>query len=308
MKVIPVQFNTNRNISFSHYGLEKSFDNVIKSRGYSPETYICRDDFKWKDFVKYIGEKYSTADKVNLVDHACSAGYESYTILLQLIETLGRRNSQKFLPIFARDIEKEVIESAKQGRLKLCREEQRWIDEHFKNVFNNNFNIEDIQNIQDRGVYGISENSHIATCRTNLKDNVIFEQSDIFNDKDLINKDNTILLFRNVWKYLGENKVTELAFFLANNMKPSSLLVIGRYDLLYGINLLLGIYGFKETPIKYVYEPPREPVNSTIEEFPLIKCDGRWLTPEQMRVCCIRLSPSQRRIYADLIRKVNPVC
>ena len=69
-------------------------------------------------------------------------------------------------------------------------------------------------------------NEFLISFNLKQKNGVHFEQSDIFNDKDLISKDNTILLFRNAWKYLGEDGIDRLSDFLANNMKKSSILVI----------------------------------------------------------------------------------
>lgn len=278
MQILSIQSNTNRNISFTNYAKFHYLPN--KRLDYSTETWFLRDDMNWETLVNYFSKKYDTAKKINLINHACSAGLETYTLLMQLIKTLGKE-SQKFLPIIARDIDNEAIECAKQGCFKLCDEELTNARESLKDIFTENLYIEKDFSAKTRTW---QDNEYIATCRKELKENINFEQSDIFNDKELINKDNIILLLRNVWKYLGEYKVSELANFLANNMKPTSLLVIGSYDWLYGINLLLEEYGFKKTPIEHVYEPPDKPVEKNIEKFPLRKCWGERLTKEQLHI------------------------
>jgi chemotaxis methyl-accepting protein methylase len=106
------------------------------------------------------------------------------------------------------------------------------------------------------------ENKYILSCKPDIKKYVDFQQSDIFDDKDLISKENTILLFRNVWRYLGDDGIDKLSDFLAKNMKKSSILVIGEFDRANHIDTILTNKGFKDTLYyrgeHHIFEPPGE--------------------------------------------------
>ena len=129
-------------------------------------------------------------------------------------------------------------------------------DALFYKSFKNNFKIEMLNPNISRFNSDI-ENYYQATLQTDLNKYIDFGVSDIFDDKELISKENTILICRNFWPFLGDEKISELAFFLANNMKSSSLIMIGDFDYSHGINKLLESYGFRRYDLSdYVYEAP----------------------------------------------------
>ena len=64
MNILPVKPNINRNLSFSHYGLNNFAENA--KLDYSKETYLLREDFKWKNFVNFIDGKYRAVKKLTL--------------------------------------------------------------------------------------------------------------------------------------------------------------------------------------------------------------------------------------------------
>ena len=75
---------------------------------YRTTTYFFRDDLNWNAFIKFISNKYKNADRVNILNHACSNGQEPYSLAAKLMQTLGEE-AEKFFPIIAKDIDKENI-------------------------------------------------------------------------------------------------------------------------------------------------------------------------------------------------------
>ena len=229
---------------------------------YRNETELLRQDLCWDDFMDFVDKKYGDAKEVNVVNHACSAGYEPWSLLMMLMKTQGE-NYKNFMPIQARDLDKNAIEFAQKGALEICGNEYTDAQTKFKKIFKKNFKIKKIPKGEGIKI----SNEYLMTCNTDLKKNIEFKQSDIFDDKDLINKENTILFCRNFWPYLEGKKASELAFFLAQNMKPSSTIVIGAYDTGYNVNKLLEKTGFKKTNVKYVYETPGMPATDQPVDF-----------------------------------------
>ena len=248
--ITPIGLNsyTYKNVSptFSSYNANVYKDGKL---AYRNETELLRQDLDWDNFIDYVDKKYKDAKEINVVNHACSAGYESWSLLMMLKKTQGE-NYKKFMPIKARDIDKNVIKLAQKGNLELCTSEYFDAQEKFGDILNDTFRIKKLQENNSLS------NKYLMKRRFGLKKNIEFKNSNIFDDKDLISKENTILFCRNFWPYLGGEKASELAFFLAQNMKPSSTLAIGEYDSAHNIDKLLEKNGFKKTNIKHVYEAP----------------------------------------------------
>lgn len=264
MRILPVDnfVYKKQTPSFTSYHTEVYKNNKL---AYRTHTEFLRRDISWRGFANYIKDKYKNAERVNIVNHACSAGYETWTLLMVLKQFL-ESDFQKYMPIIARDIDESAIEYAKSGKLGLSGSEYLDALIYYERVFKENFSV----NKREPSPAVNRSNEYILTCTTDLKNDIDFGCSDIFQDKELINKDNTVLLFRNCWSYLGEERVAELAYFLASNMKPTSLLVIGDFDYEFCIDKLLKDYGFKSTNIEFLYEAPGKPAKNSVENFPLV--------------------------------------
>ena len=242
---------------------------VLKENGdiaYRTLSNFYRADLNWRRFVDYIINKYKNVDKVNIINHACSAGYETYSLLMLLINTLGEENCKKFFPIIARDVDNDVIKYAKKGKLEATPAEYGFAY-NFGSVFQSHYYKEDIfndyckvsrlkkpSNYDDLKDDDCGANEYLISFYPKLKNYINFQQSDVFNDKDLINKENTILLLRNVWPYFGDDGIDKLIDFLAKNMKKSSLLVIGNFDIKGHVDEKLMNRGFKDTLYHKFYE------------------------------------------------------
>ena len=211
---------------------------------YRIDTSFFRFDMPWGVFAKFIAERFNKAPKVNVIDHACSIGYEPYSIAMALKTTVGAQ-AKKFFPIKARDIDANNIRLAKEGFFKVDDYEKMGVDFYTKHRFPEFFKI-DPTNVFTK-IYRPTEQ---------IKSTVEFKQSNILNDLRKIAKKNTVLLCRNFWPYLEAKDAANLAEKLATKMRKNSLLVIGEYDKSFRINKMLESFGFKETDIEGVFEVP----------------------------------------------------
>lgn len=209
---------------------------------YRTTTYFFRDDLNWNAFIKFISNKYKNADRVNILNHACSNGQEPYSLAAKLMQTLGEE-AEKFFPIIAKDIDKENIKSAKTGRLGIKAQD----------LFRINHYIQDnVSAYFDKGKPENPDNDLVLIPKTDLRDSVIFSQSDIFDDIKTIPQKNTIVMCRNFWPYLTPQKREILAAGLSERLDSSSLIVIGDFDF-HSVYELLKKYKIMETGIKNVY-------------------------------------------------------
>lgn len=216
---------------------------------YKNNTSFFRFDMAWDDLVIYLAEKYKSAHKVNIVNHACSSGYEPYSLAMALKVNLGKL-SRKFFPIKARDIDPNNIKVAKSGIFKVDKFEKMGIDNYTFNTFSDYFmqtTIKRKYNYNTEVVY-----KPLDTIKSLIKS----KQSNILDDTRKLSKKNTVLLCRNFWPYLDKIEVATLAEKLAKKMRKNSLVIIGEYDHSFKIHKILKEFGFKETPIEHVYEAP----------------------------------------------------
>lgn len=219
---------------------------------YRINTRLFRTDLMWDDFADFLFEKYKNEEKVNVICHACSAGYEPYS-LVSLLKVRYGEGADKFLPIKAKDIDKDCIEMAQKGFLNINMAERMYAEFCLKGQFLKYFKKLS-GDVKEEKVKVVDE----------LMQNVLFEMAGIKDSQKEISKDNTVLFFRNVWAYLDTGDIVDLAGRLAANMKNNSLLVIGEWDKEYGIDKLIEAFGFRETHIMNVYEPPGNSIKTKI--------------------------------------------
>lgn len=209
---------------------------------YRTTTYFFRDDLNWNTFIRLLSNKYKNADRVNIINHVCSNGQEPYSLAAMLMEKLGE-GAEKFFPIIARDIDEDNINSAKNGRLGINNDD----------LYRINYFINDnISEYFDKGRAINPENDLVLIPKIELKNSVIFSQSDIFEDIKALPSENTVLMCRNFWPYLSPQKREELAVEIAKRLDSTSLLVTGNYDFCSIVNLFKTL-GFVQTGVKNVY-------------------------------------------------------
>lgn len=219
---------------------------------HSNYTYFFREDLakNWEDFVRILDGFYKNADKVNIYNFACSDGSESYSLAMKLKSTLGEKKSKKFFPIHACDIDSEIIRKAKSGKLDCFIEDTYRIDRNIPD-YSKYCNI----------YYGSGNCNSFLTFVPNekLKNCVQFSEGDFAKKIDEIPLSNSILMCRNFWYYLGEDRIFDLLIKIRDAMDETTLLVIGDFDRQY-IKDRLEWLGFKEIALN-VYKKEEQHEN-----------------------------------------------
>ena len=245
MKISPININR-QSYKPSSKGNNREVYNQSGKFLYKTTTYFFRDDLNWSNFVDLLKEKYKTTPKINIINHACSNGQESYSLVIKLMQKLGKE-VEKFLPIQAKDIDIDNIASAIRGHLGIKLHDIYRINSYTNNNITTYFN------------YGEASNPNsdlVLIPKENIKDKVIFNQSDILKDSDKKLPNNTILLCRNLWPYLKLTDREMLAQKLWKNFGKNSLLAIGDFDDKSNTAQLLKKQGFVETGVSRVYTKP----------------------------------------------------
>ncbi len=225
------------NINFKHFRqeiLDKS--GRVINRG---DTCLFRNDLDFDYLVNFLEYKYRDTDNVNIIAHACSDGEEIFSFISKMIDSLGYKNSKKYLPVDARDVNKSFIEIAKKGQYYLKSYETGAIDFYLGENFTQYFKL---------------LNPNLINVSKILKECVNFSQSDILDDVKNIDFNNTVLFARNFWHYLDDEDIDKLSMILSHRMSNSSTLVIGDFDKQYNIDRILRKYGFYETKVSNVFE------------------------------------------------------
>ena len=210
---------------------------------YKTTTYLFRSDLNWNSFTKLLLDKYKNTPDVKIICHACSNGAEAYSLAAKLLLE-AKDHTKKFFPILAKDLDKENLRLAREGYIGVQNIEMYNInaETNFKtDIF--------FKYIKPRNY----EDDIALQPKVELKDKIVFEQGNILEDIDKIDGKNTVVMCRNFWPYLDKEKQHLLAQKLSQKLDESSLLVIGSYDSVYGIDALLHKNGFIQTKTKNVY-------------------------------------------------------
>jgi len=180
-----------------------------------------KTDGTWGGFCQTIGEHFKNASRVNVYDFACSDGSEAYSLVLSLLDKFPQ-DAEKYFPIFAYDIDDEMIKVATSGEIPIYDDDIRRF--HYN-----------VKNLKESDFYRISfqENSpqpKSFIAKDELKKKVVFEQADIKNALDSIESSNSLVLCRNFFPYLTKAEVWEIIGKLRFKLDDSSLVVIGHFD------------------------------------------------------------------------------
>ena len=85
-------------------------------------TSLFRNDLDFEGLANYISKNFANKDKVNIKCLAGSDGSEAYSMAIALTENADEK--QKYFPILSLDRDETVINSAKEGRINLCRADE----------------------------------------------------------------------------------------------------------------------------------------------------------------------------------------
>lgn len=210
---------------------------------YKNTTYFCRNDLDWTKFAKFVESKFKNISKVNIFNFACSDGSESWSLAAVLIKQF-RELSKKFFPIFASDIDFDMINKAKSNQCSARWEDIYEINKtlgHYSDYFEVNPNNDTEYNI-------------CVKPKANLKKEVEFKQADILDEVENLPEENNIVMCRNFWHYLTDEKSKILLGKIAQKLNSTSLIVLGELDRGWGFKELFEKHGFTETPVINVFQ------------------------------------------------------
>lgn len=191
-------------------------------------SWLFRDDVDWKRLAKYEKNHFAGKNKVNIIQFASSDGSEAYTQIISLLENYPNKNSEKFFPIKAYDIDEEIVNAARSGLLNtnmVDRINLQINSDDYSKYFTNTNEILNIKN-------DLNLQSKKTLKATNLlKNRVHFERADMYNIlAELNDNSDTILLCRNILGYFENDKVEKFVKIVSNKLKQGSMFIIGQHD------------------------------------------------------------------------------
>lgn len=235
MKILPVKIH-NSKTSF------RSCDRVYKPQGHKAAeisdtceirtyTNIFRTDIDWTYLVKYMQSHFANKEKVNIYSLACSDGSEPYSLAMVMKENMPENLLNKFLPIKASDIDNNVIDVAKNGRLNVYPIEFLIAENHC------DMNL--LKYLKDKKASviiegdSLSETDYIYSYKISdeISKMVNFKVSDILTELENIKDEgNSVVMCRNVFPYLKQNYIDKIIDTARKVLKPDSLFIIGNFD------------------------------------------------------------------------------
>ena len=243
-----INFNTYNPYSSMNFG---SCSREYRNNG-NPvytSTYFFRDDIEWYDLVKFVENNFKNKDKVNVYSLACSDGSEPYTFAMTVLDNIPQKEQPKYLPVYASDIDEEVIKAAQSGKINIDDLDLDTLWNYTERKFFD-YNGEGIKIPNDQMQ---PERIKSYTPKPELAQSVKFERADILEKINSIKDDgNTVVLCRNVFPYLTRGYAKEVAKAAGNRLKKGSLFVIGEFDRTTEIESELRRAGF-EKKLPYVF-------------------------------------------------------
>ena len=219
---------------------------------YRTTTCFFRDDLLWNNLMLFLQSKFRDVPKVQIINHACSDGEETYSLALKL-SCYFKNEAQKFFPIVAKDLDKKNIETAKKGIYHIRDYEHRDIVENSDGRFNEFF---ELKNIEDFNYPNAKKTDKLLIVKDSLKEKINFQQANIVNDFSGKNEpiENTLLVCRNFWPYLKQEDGKNLLVALAKRIKCPSAIVFGRFDSDFELSNKLKKCGFTYSELPYVMQ------------------------------------------------------
>ncbi len=212
-------FGSNSRIYKSHTGKEMG-----------TLTFPFRDDLDWKKLTEFELNHFKSHENVNIIQFASSDGSEAYSTIISLIES-GNKNVEKFFPIKAYDIDKEIVRAANSGMINIHPENMKYIEPHCKNF--SKYFIPSSEKLEIQNDFFDLIKVPYKTYRVcdELRKRVKFNHADMYDVMFQIeDKSNTILMCRNVLGYFSERQVKNTIEIISRKLKKGSLFVIGKFD------------------------------------------------------------------------------
>ena len=222
MNISPVK---NYNLSFCANNVNYLRSTIDGRRKYACcYTRMFRSDLDWNLLSYYLENKYKNAQKVNVLNAACSDGSEPYSLAMILDKKIS--GGKKFFPIEAFDCSKLLIDDANKGIISLSPSDVDKFDYY-------NLDIDDYMKPSYESVYKRSEEGSIPYfVAPVLRNKVNFSCGDILSKlSKMDNKTpNTVLLCRNMIPYLSFKERNALFDLISKKLGKNSTVVFGAYD------------------------------------------------------------------------------
>jgi chemotaxis methyl-accepting protein methylase len=209
-----------------------SMDTVIlnaEQRGVSTLTRLFRIPMFFEELPDYLRIRFPNGAKIH--SYASSVGAEPYSLAISVIDKFSPADAQKYLPVLARDVSKNVIQIAKSRKLPICYDEKACFESHIKR-----YKFEDF--FQKSG----KRESIYPPDRYEDEDyfvkDLLFKQVD-FKKEDLFDAlsspdsfaEPSMVLFRHAWQFLDNTERGKLAQKLFSKLKSGSTVVIGDFHI-----------------------------------------------------------------------------
>jgi len=225
-------------------------------------TTAVRDDLDWGGLAERIINDYKNKSRVNIFSFACSDGTEPYAVAINLLKKIEeeqhklyivfknkqtmQQQKEKFLPIYASDIDPFMIENCcESGLLGLYPKDVEKLGQ--KNL--DRFLTKTDKALTCPPQWG-EKGDEIRNYQISdeLKEAVKFRVGDMLKDiRTIKDEGNSVVMCRNVLPHLGF-MYHEVVTSVSRALKKGSLFVIGDYDTkeIPGLKNTLEIYDFKE--------------------------------------------------------------
>ncbi len=201
--------------------------NIFSTDTVRTTSNIFRYDEDWNFLMEYIMWNFVGIDKVNIYSLGCSDGSEAYTYAMYIYDKLPENLLKKYTPIFACDIDSEIIKAAKSGKINLSKYDIDNINIHLKHGKNYIKEKKGILKIKNN----ITTNEKAYEIIPEIRKMVEFKQSDILTElKKIEDEGNSVINIRNVFPYMSEKYANEVLETLAQKLKSGSIFVFGHYD------------------------------------------------------------------------------
>lgn len=197
-------------------------------------TTMFRSDLDWEKFTDFIVKHFKNKENVQFVQFASSDGSEAYTQIISLLENYENKDTNKFLPIQAYEINKEIFDTAQSGLINLNKIDIQKLGNKgisFEKYFTESKNEVSIKN--DSLTTTDNKNIITQTYKANgiLTDNVKFNNKDMKDVLRNLNDDsNTIIMCRNVLDYFTDREIDHFTTLAASVLRHDSVFVTGEID------------------------------------------------------------------------------
>ena len=194
-------------------------------------TNVLREDLSWNDLAKYVISHFNCKNKINTYSLASSDGSEAFSYVVSIMENSLSSANSKFFPVKASDIDKEVLKTAKSGRINVYGIEFAMAARLFGIDLTKYLKGKDVSVMINGDIISESDTISSYTVVPEIKNKVEFKQSDILTElKNLKDEGNSVVLCRNVFPYLSYKYVDEVIKTAKEKLNSGSLFVIGNFD------------------------------------------------------------------------------